>query len=178
MEWPALIPGPVLLCFEWEGKPQHKGRHRSRLVIPKDAWTFLQVIGAVITKANVKRLWIQHYADKDTEAHEKAIADYASLLMRRNEPTEKPLTMLVHAFRSIPESWSQRDKDRAMAGAVVPTSRPDGDNYLKLVQDALNGVVYKDDSQIVDSRVIKRYSDRPALRIEIREMVEPTQTGG
>lgn len=175
LEWPALVPGPVLLCFEWEGKPPHKGRHRSMLMITRDAWSYTGRL-KFIPEANVrdhKKVFIHHYSDKDTEAHEKAIAQYAGLMMRNRPPSEKPLAVLVHAFREIPASWSAAEKARALAGHIVPTSRPDGDNYLKLAQDALNGIVFKDDSQIVDARVIKRYSDRPALRVEIREMVEP-----
>lgn len=174
--WPALVPkpGPALLSFAWDGKPPHKARHRSRVVIPKGAWSFSNGL-KYLTALAVKQIWIQHYSDNETEQHERAIAEYVALLMRRvrNEPTERPLCLVVHAFRIVPESWSPTDKAKALAGNIVPTSRPDGDNYLKLVQDALNGVAYKDDSQIVDSRVIKRYSDRPALQVELREMVEP-----
>lgn len=176
MGWPALVPkpGPALLLFEWPGKPPHKGRHRARIVIPKHAWSFSNGL-KYLTELATKKIFIHLYADPETEAHEEALAEYATLLLRTRNgpPTEEPLCLLVHAFRSIPASWSDADKAKALAGNIVPTSRPDGDNYLKLVQDALNGVAYKDDSQIVDSHVIKRYSDQPALRIEIREMIEP-----
>lgn len=50
-----------------------------------------------------------------------------------------------------------------------PTSKPDPDNIMKGL-DALNEVVFRDDKQIVDARVIKSYSERPALRIEIVEI--------
>lgn len=172
--WPALVAGPVFLCFEISGKPGHKARHRSRLMIPREAW-----IGvgdrAFIPKVNVKKIFIQQYPDPDTEAYEKMIREYAGLLMntKRLAPTEKPVALLVHAFRPIPESWSKSEKARALAGNIRPTSRPDGDNYLKIV-DSLNEIVWRDDSQVVDGRVIKVYSDQPALRIEVREMIEPT----
>jgi Holliday junction resolvase RusA-like endonuclease len=32
-------------------------------------------------------------------------------------------------------------------------------------------VVWRDDAQIVDGRVIKRYSTKPSLRIEVREFI-------
>ena len=44
---------------------------------------------------------------------------------------------------------------------------------MNLMADALNEIVWKDDSQVVDGRSIKIYSDRPALRIEVREFVQP-----
>lgn len=172
-EWPALTPGPAILCFELPGKPPHKARHRSRLVIGRELWTFAGGL-RYLTEAATKRIFIQQYPDSDTEAHEKALAELAGLYMRGRAPSQQPIVMLVHAFRSIPESWSKRDKEKALAGAIVPTSKPDADNYLKFVKDALNGVAYADDSQVVDARVIKRYSDEPALRVEIRELVAPT----
>ena len=49
----------------------------------------------------------------------------------------------------------------------LPTARPDADNYLKSAKDALNGIVWKDDAQVVDARVIKvRF--QPALQVRNR----------
>jgi Holliday junction resolvase RusA-like endonuclease len=79
---------------------------------------------------------------------------------------------LMHVFRPVPESWSRRDHELALVGGIRPTSKPDDDNYLK-IRDALNGIVWNDDAQCVDSRVLKFYSKRPALRIEIRELISP-----
>lgn len=172
LEWPALIPGPVFLCFELAGKPGHKGRHRSRLVIPKDVWKHTQTL-SYIPKENMRRVFIQQYPDPDTEAYEKVLAEAAGLFMRGKAITERPLALLVHSFRAIPASWSKTDQAKARAGAIRPTTKPDWDNHAK-VTDALNGVVWKDDSQVVDARSIKVYSDEPAMRIEVREMIEPT----
>ncbi|WP_460268332.1 RusA family crossover junction endodeoxyribonuclease [Clostridium sp. CTA-17] len=40
-----------------------------------------------------------------------------------------------------------------------PTKKPDVDNIAKIILDSLNGVAYKDDSQIVDLRIIKSYTE-------------------
>lgn len=173
LEWPALVAGPVFLCFEISGKPGHKARHRSRLVIPGHAWS--ELYGCkVIAKVNIHKLFIQQYPDPDTAAYEKMIAEYAGLLMNTKHvpPTEAPLALVVHSFREIPKSWSKTEQARALANNMRPVSRPDWDNYGKIT-DALNGIVWKDDSQVVDGRSLKYYSDQPGLRIEIREMVEP-----
>lgn len=150
-----LVAGPIFLCFELEGKPGHKARHRSRIVFPKFGKAF-----------------IQQYPDPDTAAYEKTLAQYAKLLMKGRPPTTRPVALLVHSFREIPVSWSAREREEAAAGAIRPTSRPDWDNYGKIT-DALNEVVWHDDSQVVDGRSIKVYSDRPALRIEVRELIAP-----
>ena len=56
-----------------------------------------------------------------------------------------------------------------MKREIWPTKRPDGDNVLKLVADALNGVAYEDDSQIVYMTIKKEYASRGFLRIRIEE---------
>ena len=168
----ALAVGPVFVCFELKGKPGHKGRHRSRVVIPKEAWSHDGRGGKWINAAGAKRIFIHNYPDPETEKYEEVLREAAGLFMRGKAPTERPVALLVHAFREVPSSWSKRDTRAALRGAILPVSKPDADNYGKIV-DALNGIVWRDDSQVCDSRVIKRYADSPALRIEVREFLEP-----
>lgn len=82
-----------------------------------------------------------------------------------------PLEMVVTAALPVPRSWSNVKKIKAVAGQVLPVSRPDADNYLKIAADALNQLVYQDDSQIVRMTVSKIYSSTPGLTIEVREVV-------
>lgn len=59
---------------------------------------------------------------------------------------------------------------RMEKGRTLPVVRPDLDNYVKAVKDALNGICYHDDSQIVDLIARKRYVEpgSPAgIRVEI-----------
>ena len=51
-----------------------------------------------------------------------------------------------------------------------PTAKPDGDNVLKLVSDALNGVMWVDDCQVVDARVMKRRASSPSITIEVESL--------
>lgn len=51
-----------------------------------------------------------------------------------------------------------------------PIVRPDLDNYCKAVLDALNGIFWVDDSQIVTLMSRKRYGDEPRIAVEIREV--------
>lgn len=49
------------------------------------------------------------------------------------------------------------------------TKRPDIDNLAKAVKDALKGVIYADDSQIVEAYLKKRYGE-PMVKIEVRTL--------
>ncbi len=85
-------------------------------------------------------------------------------------PLEEPLAVEIIAFMPVPESWSGRKQDMALAGEFVPTGRPDIDNLSKTI-DALNKIVWRDDSLIVDLHVWKFFSTEPRLVIEVRPWV-------
>jgi len=53
--------------------------------------------------------------------------------------------------------------------AVYHTKKPDIDNLAKAVKDALKGIIYKDDSQIVEAHLFKQYGE-PAVKIELKTL--------
>lgn len=83
---------------------------------------------------------------------------------------EGQLQMTVKAYFEIPKSKSNKVKCDMRSGQIRHTNRPDADNLLKLVADALNGLAYKDDSQIVSVTVEKWYADYPRVEVEIQEI--------
>lgn len=78
------------------------------------------------------------------------------------------VAMLIEANFEIPKSFSKKKKELALSGSLRPKTKPDWDNIGKIVSDALNKIVYNDDSQVVDARVIKKYSDTPCVKISIK----------
>ncbi len=80
------------------------------------------------------------------------------------------LEITVTAFFAIPKSESKKKAVLMQEGIIRPTKKPDMDNILKIVCDALNGLAYKDDSQIVTAQVYKFYGDRPRVEVEIVEL--------
>lgn len=154
----ALVLAKVpFILLDVPGTPGFKARHRSRIVFPKD---------------KSKKPFVHEYPDPATAAYEKMLAEYAALVMRTRPPTERPVAVSVEVFKKIPESWSRRQYDDALARAILPITKPDWDNHGKIV-DALKGIVWKDDSQVVDGHVYKRYAAKPSLRIEVREYIAP-----
>ncbi len=71
---------------------------------------------------------------------------------------------------AIPRSWPKKRRAQALDGLVWPTGRPDLDNQLKLVGDALNGIVWADDAQIVRAEVVRRYVEAPAAVLTVTEV--------
>lgn len=86
-------------------------------------------------------------------------------------PLEGPVEVDVIATFAVPKSAS-KEKARQMRGQIImPTKRPDVDNLAKMA-DALNGIAWRDDAQIVDLHVLKIYGTRPSLEIKFRPFGE------
>ena len=83
---------------------------------------------------------------------------------------EGALNLKVTAYFQIPKSKSKKIKEAMLKSDIRPTGRPDWDNVGKIISDALNGLAYHDDSQIVTATVEKWYSDNPRVEVEIQEI--------
>ncbi|MBN6186424.1 RusA family crossover junction endodeoxyribonuclease [Aneurinibacillus sp. BA2021] len=92
-----------------------------------------------------------------------------------SEPLEGPLVLTVNIYRFIPKGFNKKDKERAVAGTLRPTTKPDVDNYVKGIKDALNKVIWKDDSQIVSIVAEKFYSQKPRIEVKVQAMEEQVQ---
>lgn len=77
--------------------------------------------------------------------------------------------MRLTFFMPIPVSWSKAKKEAATKGDVLPTTKPDIDNLAKCVLDALNGIAYRDDNQVVRLEVSKFYGE-PATLISLEPL--------
>ena len=72
---------------------------------------------------------------------------------------ELPLAFEIVVWQSIPKSKTKKFREAAAIGKEYPTVKPDVDNVAKTIMDALSGVVYKDDKQVVDLLIKKRYTE-------------------
>lgn len=84
---------------------------------------------------------------------------------------EQPIELSVKAFYSIPQAFRRLKREQALKGEIRPMTRPDTDNILKAVLDALNGVAYYDDKQVVSVSCEKWYAESGCLIIEIGEKI-------
>ena len=80
-----------------------------------------------------------------------------------------PLSVFVTAFFGIPKSISKKKARDMGEGYIRPCKKPDCDNIGKIVCDALNGIAFHDDSQIVELIVNKYYSTSPQVRVKIEK---------
>ena len=70
-------------------------------------------------------------------------------------------------YRPMLSGWPQYKRLLAELGYVRPESKPDFDNFAKILIDAMRGVVFVDDGQIVVGNVSLNYSVRPRLEVTV-----------
>ena len=123
--------------------------------------------GAPMGKERIRVTRAGHaYTPERTVNFESRLAAEAQRVMGDRPLLDGPLAVVVTAAMPIPESKPKKWKAAALAQVERPTKKPDWDNFGKML-DALNLIVWADDSQIVDGRVEKFYSDKPHLRVQV-----------
>ncbi len=137
-----LLPGP----------PVPKGRHRSYY--------------------DDKVKFVRNYTPEKTVKYENRVKAKARRVMRGLPIMTGPVTCRLKFSMPIPKSWARRKRSDAALGLIRPASRPDLDNLLKAILDALNLIVFVDDSQITDLIVTKRYAEEPGVEVTVAEIAD------
>lgn len=88
------------------------------------------------------------------------------------EPFDGELTVRFDFYRPVQASISQKELTRRLSGVHRPTVKPDLSNYIKALEDGLNGIIWIDDNRIVQIVAEKKYSDRPHIVIEVNKVDE------
>lgn len=108
--------------------------------------------------------FVRAYTPKGTVSAENYIK-FTAANYRPKELLAGPLRLEVIVTKAFPKSMSKKKRL-----AALPTTKPDADNYGKLVMDALNEIIWVDDSQVVDLRIVKRYGNVPGINVTVEEV--------
>jgi Holliday junction resolvase RusA-like endonuclease len=106
------------------------------------------------------------YTPTETRNYEGMLRDCAVNAMDGRPPIKGPVCLTVVSYFPIAPSWSKKKQTKAANGLIFPTVRPDVDNIVKMT-DALNGIVWDDDRQVISCEVFKRFSRSPRLHIDV-----------
>lgn len=106
------------------------------------------------------------YNTKETMDYEKLVKDI--YMLSEQEIIEGEIVAVIECYFKVPKSASKANRLLMLSNIARPIKKPDVDNLAKICLDALNKLAYKDDSQIVDLRIRKWYSDEPRVVINLQ----------
>jgi Holliday junction resolvase RusA-like endonuclease len=107
------------------------------------------------------------YTPKACAEYKAIVAAAAREAMKGREMLTDAVQVRVGFYFPVPKSWRAGKAFAARNGMFPHTARPDLDNLYKAVTDALNGIVYKDDSQIIFCTIGKRYRDKAGVSVRV-----------
>lgn len=113
---------------------------------------------------------VRLYTPEKTASWENLVGWTAAQAMAGRALLEGPLKCLLSIEVGVPASWSMKKSTAALLGQVRPTTKPDLDNSAKAILDAMNGVVFKDDVQVVMLVVSKCYSAKPGVWVTVEQL--------
>ncbi|MHA6574540.1 RusA family crossover junction endodeoxyribonuclease [Pseudomonas yamanorum] len=111
------------------------------------------------------------FTPKKTANYETLIAMAAHEAMQGRELLGGPVMMELAIRVAVAASWSKKKTAAALDGDVMPTKKPDADNVLKAICDGINGIVFKDDVQVVNVSLSKRFSATPGVTVKVVPLV-------
>ena len=138
-----------MVTFFVEGDPVAKGRPRF----------------------STKGKFVSTYTPKKTKDYEVLVQEAAKQAMGSSDPLETPLKAFIYVTLPIPKSYSKKRFNDCLNGLERPCKKPDIDNYIKLLFDGMNGIVYKDDCQVVALEATKVYGTIGLVQVVVMEQL-------
>lgn len=111
------------------------------------------------------------YTPKETVTYENLVKlQYQAQCGNYRYPDDVPLIVAIFVHIEPPQSASNIKKTRMLNQAEYPLKKPDVDNVAKIILDALNGIAYRDDKQVVTLIVKKSYAGESGVGVTISEV--------
>lgn len=145
--------------FEVPGRPLPQPRHQQRIIakVPElpEGWQEMEAeeLAKIVRKKVLADAFVTHYTPADAPIHEYMNRVKQAYVDAQWQTFECPIALCVAYI--FPRTQNQIWKTKPMP-RLRHAKRPDSDNITKGVKDALNGVAWKDDSQVCDERYVKR----------------------
>lgn len=112
--------------------------------------------------------FVQTYTPAKTRNAEKEIVNcFKQQVIDFKMPENGPISLCIMFYMPIPKGTSKKRTKEILEQHTPHTKKPDVDNLTKLVQDALNGIAWHDDSEICDIHVTKIYGQDPSTFVSI-----------
>lgn len=109
------------------------------------------------------------YTPTTTKDYECLVEQYFLLKYPRFKTLEGRVSVDIKAIFNIPKTTKKQDREKMLENTISPTKKPDIDNIVKIILDAMNKFAFKDDTQITKLSVEKMYGEEEKVIINIEE---------
>ncbi len=109
------------------------------------------------------------YTPTNTKLYEYSLRQWFIRKYPYFVPIESRVKVTIIAYFGIPKSTSKKKVAEMLAGNISPTKKPDADNIIKIVLDAMNNFAFKDDTQVTKLEIEKKYDNTPRIYIKVEE---------
>jgi Holliday junction resolvase RusA-like endonuclease len=90
-----------------------------------------------------------------------------------------PVAVSLTFYRTRPKGHLRTGKHAGLvrnSAPLYPVTKPDGLKLARGAEDAMTGIIYRDDAQVVDMDIHKRYGSPARVEIEV-ETLDPETVG-
>lgn len=138
------------MIIEIQGDPVAKGRPRFRIA----------------------GKFVSTYTPAKTKKEEQRVIEQIKKQYKL-EPKQGALGVWITFRFAIPKSYTKKQREEISRNDYLHTKKPDCDNLAKLYLDAMNGLVYEDDSQIQCLNLRKFYepNGEGSVHIQIENLL-------
>ena len=126
-----------------------------------------QIIGKARPRMNTRTG--KAYTPSKTKNYEFTAKQWFVIKYPRFETLEGRVKVTIIAYFDIPKSISKKKEAEMLKQNISPTKKPDIDNITKIVLDSMNKIAFKDDTQVTELKVEKKYAKEEKLYIKIEE---------
>ena len=128
-----------------------------------------EILGKPIGKGRPRLGKYSTYTPQKTVNYETLVKWTFVNTFKNFKPIEGAVKAKITAIFTIPKSYSKKKKEELLA-KLDYTKKPDADNIAKIILDSLNGLAYKDDSQVSCLLVLKDYGEQEKVIVEVEEI--------
>ncbi|CDA16100.1 MAG: RusA family crossover junction endodeoxyribonuclease [Clostridia bacterium] len=109
------------------------------------------------------------YTPTRTKDYENLVMQYFMIKYPKFKQLEGRVSVEIVANFEVPKSTKKQDKILMLENKINPIKKPDIDNIVKIILDAMNEIAFKDDTQITKLNVEKKYSETESVFVKIEE---------
>ena len=103
------------------------------------------------------------YTDKKTAEYERLIK--SEYLKHTRYISDKSIRMSIYVCFAPNKSDTKKNRMIKLLNKLWPKKKPDIDNVVKVVLDALNKIAYDDDTQVNELHIVRHYDEKERLVI-------------